>query len=547
MANITKVYLLNVPLENDYNHTLCFAGEGEQQAYFQSRLVKSFTDFSYQRKDNLIRIPEVYDKLIGCNYVMYQNGNQSNKWYYAFITQMKYINDGMTEVYIETDVIQTWLFDYDVKSSFIEREHVDSDNVGEHTIFEGLELGEYVCQNHATANYDNNLRVVVGVTEYKNGEDDWEATKGEMYDGIYSGIKYFQFPHETMGGDGRPLKNFLSKYDSGKAESIQCMFLAPATITGTHSDGGIVGSNIPDTWYINSTDATTINTNIGFTQSLDGYSNIRNKKLLCYPFRYILVDNNNGASVTYNYEDFYTKNTDNVKQVVNPKFKINGCLTPGCSIRMIPMNYKGSSENDIEGINLGKYPVLNWTSDYFTNWLTQNGVNIGISALGGIASTGLGVASILAAPVTGGASLVTGLAVSGTVAGGVAGVMGTIGEVTKAAIVPNQASGNINCGDVITATSKNDFHFYEMSVKSEMAQKIDSFFDMFGYKVNRVGLPHKWHRLNYWYTKTIDVNIDGAIPTEDIQKIKNCYNKGITFWCNPETIGDYSVSNELTG
>ena len=60
MANITKVYLLNVPLENDYMHTLYFDSLEAQQSYFQSRIVKSFTEFSYQRKDGFIRSRSSY-------------------------------------------------------------------------------------------------------------------------------------------------------------------------------------------------------------------------------------------------------------------------------------------------------------------------------------------------------------------------------------------------------------------------------------------------------------------------------------------------------
>ena len=82
-----------------------------------------------------------------------------------------------------------------------------------------------------------------------------------------------------------------------------------------------------------------------------------------------------------------------------------------------------------------------------------------------------------------------------------------------------------------------------MTIKAEYAAIIDNYFSMFGYKVNRVKTPEKNHRENYWYTKTIDVNIDGNIPIKDLQKIKECYNRGITFWKNPGNFGSYAVSN----
>lgn len=53
---------------------------------------------------------------------MYQNENYSTKWFYAFIDNMKYINDSMTEISISTDVWQTWQFDLTFLESFVERE-----------------------------------------------------------------------------------------------------------------------------------------------------------------------------------------------------------------------------------------------------------------------------------------------------------------------------------------------------------------------------------------------------------------------------------------
>ena len=63
-----------------------------------------------------------FDDLIEYNYAMYQNENYSNKWFFAFIDNMKYINDSMTEISISTDVWQTWQFDLTFLESFIDRE-----------------------------------------------------------------------------------------------------------------------------------------------------------------------------------------------------------------------------------------------------------------------------------------------------------------------------------------------------------------------------------------------------------------------------------------
>ncbi len=92
---------------------------------------------------------------------------------------------------------------------------------------------------------------------------------------------------------------------------------------------------------------------------------------------------------------------------------------------------------------------------------------------------------------------------------------------------------------------ENTFHLYAMSVKAEFAAIIDDYFDMFGYKVNKVKVPNKAHRSRWWYTKTIDANIDGNLPNNDMDKIKDCYNRGITFWRNADEIENYSLSNGI--
>ena len=75
-----------------------------------------------------------FEDLLGYNYCMYKNDSYKDKWFYAFITDIKYVNDGMSEVTIETDTFQTWQFDIVYMNSFIEREHVGDDTIGLHTL-----------------------------------------------------------------------------------------------------------------------------------------------------------------------------------------------------------------------------------------------------------------------------------------------------------------------------------------------------------------------------------------------------------------------------
>jgi hypothetical protein len=81
------------------------------------------------------------------------------------------------------------------------------------------------------------------------------------------------------------------------------------------------------------------------------------------------------------------------------------------------------------------------------------------------------------------------------------------------------------------------------SIKAEIAESIDGYFDMFGYKVNTVKVPNTNTRPHRNYVKTIGITLRGVIPTEALIQISNMYNSGVTFWKNISEIGNYSLPN----
>ena len=376
--NITEVHLLSVPLENDCKNTLYFTSKSNQQSYFASKVKKSYTDFTYQRKDNVIYVPDHYDHIYNCNYVMYQNKKYNNKWFYAFIKDMKYENDECTTIEIEMDVIQTWLFDYEIKPSFVEREHVSSDTEGLHTVPEGLETGEYVVNKKVVDDKGNRLMIGIAITDYANKKLD---VKGAIYGGLYSGMAYRCFDVDSEGKGVEELNETLNSYDDdAKADAINSMFMFPRWLYTSHYD------DISDTTIVAAGTVPPHTTPKGYTLSVDKQTKLngytpRNKKLLTYPYNYLYASNNAGSSAIYQYELFSDSQC---------KFEVKGAICPGCSIRMNPRNYKGESLNNDEGINAGKYPICCWNSDAYTNWLTQNGVNVGLSLLSGAGQILLG-------------------------------------------------------------------------------------------------------------------------------------------------------------
>ena len=137
------VYICKTPLENDYKHQLTFANATAQLTYFNSTVVHASTNFTYIRKDNMIKVDAPIDTIKDCNYLFYRNNGFTNKYYFAFISRMEYLSENTTQIYFDTDVWQTYQFDYEFKPCFVAREHVADDTVGLHTVPENVEKGEY--------------------------------------------------------------------------------------------------------------------------------------------------------------------------------------------------------------------------------------------------------------------------------------------------------------------------------------------------------------------------------------------------------------------
>lgn len=564
--NISKVYLLNVPLEDDMRNTLYFANASAQHTYFENNISKTYNNVSYQSETRTFRCPDQIDSVRQYNYIMWQNTAYSNKWFYAFIKKMTYVSDGYTDVVFEVDPLQTFMFDIEVKPSFIEREHTNNDTIGANTLPEGLELGDMVC-NGDVSNFGVNIAgvgdwvIVVDVSMIEN--------PGEGQTLKYTGDPPVQYINSTPSGLYHLVlgvnmsvilgANMLTDLynEAGLGDAIQNVYILPRDLIGNVTPITLTTMGSAPRPYksvsVNMPNASTGVTNLGtFTKgrvnNIRGYIP-RNKKLLCWPFNYINVSNNAGSTIPYRYEDFSG----------DVSFKVEGVMTPSGSIKAIPQNYKyiTSNENAYDySITSAKYPICAWTTDAYTNWLTQNGVNMAMQwqkeTLGSAVDIiGGGIRGALAGAAAGGIGAIPG-ALAGAGIGAIGAGASLIGVAkeqfqakTQANMVADQSRGNANAGDIVWSKHKSQFTFIPMSIKAEYARCIDDYFDAFGYQVNRMKTPNTNHRQNWWYTKTMNANIVGNVPNEEMNKIKSAYNNGLTFWRNPSNFLNYSVSNGI--
>lgn len=530
-----QIHLCKTNLKNDYKNEITFSNKQEQESFFTSKIAYSFANYTYIKKDSVIQIGENIDKLINCNYLFYRNDGFTNKFYYCFITDMEYINENCTRVTFETDVWQTWMFDIKYNACFVEREHVNDDTIGLHTVPENLESGEYVDQpsssieqnslNYMLHNGARSLFIVLAVSE--TGLNVVVPSGVRSYNGNYSGLYYITFP--SFDHADTYIRYIQSKITS---DIIYSAFLVPYEIATdgtnfqwlTYTDGS-TSFQYAFIDYTNTSVQMGL-VNIDKPNYLDGGYIPKNNKLLTYPYRFFTISNNSGSNANYKYEYFSNSQCT---------FNLVGAIGVGCSIQLIPYNYKkGSSEfnytynNYIEGLDAGKLPTCGWTNDAYTNWLTQNAVNIPIDLASDFIKTGSGI-------VTGNAA---------AVGGGLAGITNSVLEIYQHSLIPTTAKGGVNQGDLNLA-SLRAFSVYKKSIKQEYAKIIDDYLSMFGYKVNVVKIPNITGRRSWNYVKTIDCNFTGDIPQSDLNLIKSMFDSGVTLWHNPNTMFDYTQSNSI--
>lgn len=549
----TDLVLLKCPLEVDQQNQLTFTNTTAQYNYFNSLPKLSVSSFTYQRKDDIIRFPAQVDEVRSYNYCMYRNSAYSNKWFYAFITEMRYANDNVTEIKLKTDVWQTWCFNITLKKSFVEREHVSDDTVGAHTLNEEINTGEYVINavtNKTICAPDINFAyIAMAVTELPTNSNNQHigpaSLNNRVYNGILQGCYLVLFEYNSSGV--RALSNFINWYDShSKKDAITSIYAVPKNVYPSDYliETTIVDPELGDViWPISHTGATDMGTTtIVRNTNIDGYTP-KNNKLFCYPYNYLMVTNNKGTNSIYHYEDF----TNNATM----QFKYNGVLTEGSDVKCYPVNYKKSTKNlagYAYGVDMGKTPTFSWNNDMYLNWKAANswegvgnqtgvlGASYWNQPSGGNQASSQDILGYLGGIFEAGANL------WGSWMNSIKNTISGAGH--KASLQPDQVNGQ-SMGELNYSIGRCGFTYYQMNVRYEVAVMIDNYFSMFGYRVNEMKNINISSR-RYWnYIKCIQANITGDIPQDDMNEIKGYFNTGITFWHDATKYLDYSQNNTI--
>ena len=539
LQNSKIIICKNIRLDKSYKDVLSYS-EAQMLTLCQTNAVASADTYSFIRSEKgLIKTGFSYGDALKCNYMAFQNPDYSNKWFFAFIDDVEYANDGTSKIRYTIDEFSTWYDYWTAEACFVVREHVRDDTIGLHTVPEGLECGDYII--NAVGDINTGLSttelICIGVSYLPSNTP--FITNNRVYSGVFSGTYYLLFKFTESAS-----KFIQAMADIGHINDVQCLFMIPINIANVDYDSGWSTGDLGEQTGINfrvlpnSAGVITLTSGLTITSpsTLNGYTP-KNNKLFCYPYNCLSITNNAGIQGEYKYEDFINN---------TPTFSLVA-TSPSCSVWLYPENYKKISTAKSGynwGIPVAKYPQGSWNGDMYTNWMTQNGVNIfghRIDAPTAHAIMGSGMALVGAA---------TGSYES--IGSGIGSMFGAVTEMYRASMIPNQIGGQLTVGDVTYAYNKMSPTYYKMSIRAEYAAIIDDWFNRFGYKINRVKLPDQIGR-TYWNFVQIgsgecigySENTARSVPASSMEIINTIYRNGTTIWHNHSNIGNYSLNNTV--
>lgn len=542
----------SIPLDNTYTDTILFTSKSAQESYFASKTKKTYSGLTYQRLASnsstwAIFLEDVADYFYDCNYLCFQNGGFGNKWLYAFISDILYINENCTAITFEIDVMQTWLFDFEIKKSFIERMHVSDDTISRNVVEEDLNFMQryeyYKIEpsglfGGTSSDLSKDYSSVVLISTSEDCDQDDEVREGEMIQNTYQGLKYIAFPiYQNPSACLEALNEWLKKMnESGKAGAINSISMVPATgLSMVQEDGWkykaeVVDGVIREQSY-----------EINYTNLDDDYVP-KNNKLFCWPYHFFTITTMDGQSYDFKYEDIIE--SDPIPGNAEMKFSFKFAFGPNPTYFMFPQYYMKHENNIDYGVKLTGFPQCNWNFGVWENYYAQQDTNITLSMIAsmlGAGSAGAGTAAQgLTSKAGAGVSTAVGMLQAGI--GAVQAGLSTFGGLSVVKSQPDQSRGANNVGGVNYNLETMDFWIIHKRLHWGYVVKIDDYFTKFGYRVNSTGVPNL-HTRKYWnYLKLDQPSVTGNMPVGDMCMIKQILTNGITFWHTTD-VGNYDLNN----
>lgn len=540
----TTLYVGVVPWNSDLKNVQSYNSRAEQISTIQGLLTHKYEHINIIRRDTDLILKGVNEDLTQCNYLMYQNADISNKWYFSFIDNVQYNSLNSVIISHTIDVWQTYQFDITYYKNLILRSHVakSADVVGrwlaaepisvapeferKHNIFNNLSwTPQYVL--HSTSVFNNTTKKY----EYKgNGTG---ATLSAEYgifvnndDDVQTVVKNYgklSAAEALKSNDDDKYSNWISDLLTGQTIDKAVKLISTTSISQLQDHRNeLIGLYAIPAWVHDGTNKYATN-NIKKkdvtvalpTETLACGYTPRNKKMLSSLCKAYLFYNENGF-----------------KLPLKPELFISD--TPTFTVK--------STELSTNSFLLQIDSYADYTAK--TNKISYRCEN----RLGYDANTGLDkVLNTLTSAV--GVVNAVGSVASQTFAGNVGGaVQGAVGAVQQSInMIDALGQRGVNTGasgDIMSITEKRAMPvFADVSPTEAQCRYIDDYLDVYGYAINEIGKISSYmkNRSNWNYIQVANCNIKVSAPNDDINKLKQMFENGVTIWHNK--FGDYDQNN----
>jgi hypothetical protein len=406
-----------------------------------------------------------------------------------------------TKIYIKTDVFQTYQFDLNFEKSFIERQHVFPDEFN--TMNDIPSEGDLIKYATQPENFTGAYFVFLNsdITKLDNST---VSTAQEFKIGNYTipcqVLVYEESQASSLAFDLQLIAN------KGCGDRINSVVYVPflnlfSALVVENTSSEITGQQVP---ICKGTDYP--NDLLKKTVELD-FSNVNlgHLKFLSFPYAKIIVqDSTTGQTIELDPSKFLNKKAT---------FEIQGSISERPHYRIIPTNYKDLDYSYSDSMVVRCDTTLPTANNAYAKYLMNNQDMNNLKMFG----TGVGI---------------VGSVVGGSPMGAITGfesITNVMLQEEQAKKQPNQQS-SITDGALDRILMQNGIRIYLYVMDLPHRQSANDFWTMYGYPVRKLDYPVLSSSANYNFIKTVNANITGNFPQNDLQEIQEMFNKGVTLW-----------------
>lgn len=501
------------PYDNGYDYTKLFSDREEQKAYFRSLQSEVIDETNYIKLDNSFNVEYEYEDMVneGYNYLIFNNGVRE---FFAFIISKEYVRKNCTRIIYEVDVMQTFLTDFLLKNSFVERKVCNVSELVDYD--EGLFIGEHtIVENNVAINKQSTFFALFqGIKQQVVNVD----SEGKVTDAYTIPIQTGK-PCTIVDGIQYPLY-FLPLPDGNIPVSLADHPSLVAIVRFPKCSYSTETMKIPtliprDTGeYFTAFYVADIATNIT-SQSVSGGSYTIPKSDITDMFPYTYYVLTDGETEPLIMQPQYMSSSITVKG--------DFALSNQPVERYFVSSYKGDSRGNVYNITNTNQMLLATASNEGLSFLNANANVSKIQREGQVGSNILNaIGTIGGAVATGGISLAFGGFQS--VASGVQQIKENDARTKDMLLTPSSIS-SFGTPSTRNAFDNNKVRLLKYSVSQQVKNKVKNFVKRYGNKYNNYATIDL---KNYkGYIKFINPDIDSSIDNMYISKIREILERGI--------------------